>query len=99
MKDYSMLTTDQKIALGNAIEQRNPYSFLNVTDPGRQGMMLSMDWTNQIQENAYAHSIVAFRRSDLSIVKVVRIPYTYQDAHGNVIQEHVLIAYEGSAGE
>ena len=93
-----MLTPANKSALGAAIEQRNPYSFVN-PDASMQGMTLSADWQSHIEESAYTNAAVSFRGMMRSYEKAFRFAYTYCDAHGNTVKEYVIVAYEGASGE
>ena len=93
-----MLTLGSKSALGAAIEQRNPYSFVN-PDASMQGMTLSADWQLHIEESAYTNAAVSFRGMMRSYEKAFRFAYTYCDAHGNIVKEYVIVAYEGASGE
>ena len=91
-----MLTAVNKTDLANNIENRNPYSFLNAANPG---MTLSGNWQSEIEEDSYTTGSWQFRGRSLRVAKAIRIPYTYQDAHGNIVKEYLLIGYEGSGSE
>ena len=93
-----MLTPPNKTDLANAIESRNPYSFLN-PNANCQGMTLASDWQSHIEESAYTNAAVNFRGMMRSYEKAFRLSYTYQDAYGNTVKEYVIIAYEGASGE
>ena len=93
-----MLTPGQKSALAAAIENRNPYSFVN-PDAGMQGMTLATDWQLSIEESAYTNAAVSFRGMMRSYEKAFRFAYTYCDAHGNIVKEYIIVAYEGASGE
>ena len=93
-----MLTPPNKTDLGNAIENRNPYSFLN-PNVNCQGMTLAADWQLHIEESAYTNAAVNFRGMMRSYEKAFRFPYTYCDAHGNIVKEYIIVAYEGASGE
>ena len=93
-----MLSPGQKSTLATTIEQRNPYSFANA-DAAMQGMTLSADWQSHIEESAYTNAAVNFRGMMRSYEKAFRFSYTYCDAHGNIVKEYVIVAYEGASGE
>ncbi len=93
-----MLTPANKTDLANTIENRNPYSFLNANPPN-QGMTLPPHWELEIEEDAYVTDSWQFKGRSVRIAKAIRLPYTYQDAHGNIIREYLLIGYEGSGSD
>jgi hypothetical protein len=93
-----MLTPANKTDLATAIENRNPYSFLN-TNPANQGMTLPANWQSEVEEDAYVTDSWKFRGQSLRIKKSIRIPYNYQDAHGNSVREYLVIGYEGSGSD
>ena len=93
-----MLTPANKTDLANAIENRNPYSFLNAA-AANQGMTLPGNWHSEIEEDVYVDGTWQFKGRSLRIAKAVRIPYTYQDEHGNIVKEYLLIGYEGSGSD
>ena len=93
-----MLTPANKTDLANAIENRNPYSFLNA-NPANQGMTLPTHWETEIEEDAYVTGSWQFKDRSLRVKKIIRLPYTYQDAHGNIVRDYLLIGYEGSGSD
>jgi hypothetical protein len=52
-----------------------------------------------IEEDAYVTGSWQFRDRSVRIAKAIRIPYTYQDEHGNFVREYLLIGYEGSGSD
>ena len=104
-----MLTPGDKPALADVIERRNPYSFLAPAAPpappappvplANQGMTLPANWQSEIEETTYASGSWQFRGRALRVAKAIRISYTYQDRHGNIVKEYLLIGYEGGAGD
>lgn len=93
-----MLSAADKTALADAIEKRDPYSFLNAT-LANQGMTLPANWQSEIEEDSYtADGRWQFKDRSLRVAKIIRIPYNYVDAHGNIVRDYLLIGYEGSAG-
>ena len=93
-----MLTAANKTALADTIEKRNLYSFLNAT-AANQGMTLPANWASEIEEDVYVDGTWQFKGRSLRMAKAVRIPYTYQDEHGNIVKEYLLIGYEGSGSD
>ena len=93
-----MLTAANKTALADTIEKRNLYSFLNAT-AANQGMTLPANWASEIEEDVYVDGTWQFKGRSLRMAKAVRIPYTYQDEHGNIVKEYLLIGYEGAGGD
>lgn len=92
-----MLTPQQKNELATQIEQRNPYTFLAAL-PADQGMSLPDGWQQAIEEDTYGGAAVHFKGLEHAVVKAFRVPYTYKDAHGNVVKEYLLVYFAGSAG-
>lgn len=105
-----MLTAQNMTDLATALENRNPYSFLNAI-VANQGMFLQDGWTppgggtpqggwdTQIEEDSYEGSYWKFKDRSLRVRKAIRIPYDYWDEHGNRVREYLLIGFEGSSGD
>ena len=104
-----MLTATNKTELSTQIENRNPYSYLAPATPppapappvplANQGMTLPTNWQLEIEEDAYVGDTWQFKGRTVRVVKAIRIPYTYQDSHGNIVKDYLLIGYEGGAGD
>ena len=92
------MTNQEWTDLGEQIDKRNLYSFLN--DPHNSSMHLPANFPQlPIEEDAYAIGSWKFKDRSVRIAKAIRIPYTYQDRHGNFVREYLLIGYEGGASE
>jgi hypothetical protein len=98
LKEETMLTAQNKTDLATALENRNPYSFLNAM-AANQGMELQTGWDSQIEHDSYEIGYWKFKDRSLRVVKAIRIPYTYQDKNGNKIKEYILIGFEGAGGD
>jgi hypothetical protein len=62
-------------------------------------MTLPANWQSEVEEDAYVTDSWKFRGQSLRIKKSIRIPYNYQDAHGNSVREYLVIGYEGSGSD
>ena len=96
------MTNNERTDLGEQIDKRNPYSFLdpNVVPAGSSSMHLPANFAQlPIEEDAYVTGSWQFKDRSVRIAKALRIPYTYQDKHGNFVREYLLIGYEGSGSD
>lgn len=92
------MTPQEHGELGEQIDKRNPYSFLQ--QPNNSSMDLPANFPQlSIEEDSYAIGSWKFKDRSVRIVKAIRIPYTYQDKQGNFIREYLLIGYEGSGSD
>jgi hypothetical protein len=62
-------------------------------------MTLPTHWESDIEEDAYVNGSWQFKGRSVRIAKSIRLPYTYQDEHGNIVREYLLIGYEGSGSD
>jgi hypothetical protein len=96
------VNNNERADLGQQIDNRNPYSFLdpNIVPAGSSSMHLPANFQQlPIEEDAYVTGSWQFRDKSVRIAKAIRIPYTYQDKHGNFVREYLLIGYEGSGSD
>jgi len=104
------MSTTHKTALATEIENRNPYGHKNTANPGMElqdgwtppappGAPPQGGWDSQIEADSYEIGYWNFRGRSLRVQKAIRIPYIYQDEHGNKVREYLLIGFEGSSGE
>ena len=95
------MNNNERTDLGEQIDKRNPYSFLDGSLPvGTSSMHLPANFQQlPIEEDAYVTGSWQFRDRSVRIAKAIRIPYTYQDGHGNIVREYLLIGYEGSGSD
>ncbi len=96
------MTPAEQSDLGQQIDKRNPYSFLdpNIIPAGSSSMHLPANFPQlPIEEDAYVTGSWQFKDRSVRIAKAIRIPYTYQDEHGNFVREYLLIGFEGAGGD
>jgi hypothetical protein len=95
------VNNNERTDLGEQIDKRNPYSFLDGSlAAGTSSMHLPANFQQlPIEEDAYVTGSWQFRARSVRIAKAIRIPYTYQDEHGNLVREYLLIGYEGSGSD
>ena len=96
------MTPAEEGDLGQQIDNRNPYSFLdpNILPAGSSSMHIPANFQQlPIEEDSYAVGSWKFKDRSVRIAKAIRIPYTYQDRHGNFVREYLLIGYEGGGSD